>query len=50
MQSLTAQDLQPAIVERFQHIISNGELAHAYLFVGPNGSGKQELRSEEHTV
>ena len=43
MQSLTAQDLQPAIVERFQHIISNGELAHAYLFVGPNGSGKQEL-------
>ncbi|WP_295731489.1 DNA polymerase III subunit delta' [uncultured Limosilactobacillus sp.] len=40
---LTAKELQPAIVERFQRIISNGELAHAYLFVGPNGSGKQEL-------
>lgn len=42
-QSLTAEELQPAIVERFQHIINNGELAHAYLFVGPNGSGKQEI-------
>lgn len=41
--SLTAQDLQPAIVKRFQQTISNGELAHAYLFVGPNGSGKHEL-------
>lgn len=41
--SLTAQDLQPAIVKRFQQTISNGELAHAYLFVGPTGSGKAEL-------
>lgn len=41
--SLTAKDLQPTIVQRFKQTISNGELAHAYLFVGPNGSGKQEL-------
>lgn len=41
--SLTAKDLQPAIVERLQQTISNGELAHAYLFVGPNGAGKYEL-------
>lgn len=41
--SFTAQDLQPAIVNRFQQTISSGELAHAYLFVGPNGSGKHEI-------
>ena len=41
--SLTAKDLQPTIVKRFKQTISNGELAHAYLFVGPNGSGKHEL-------
>ncbi|WP_251547484.1 DNA polymerase III subunit delta' [Limosilactobacillus caecicola] len=41
--SLTAKDLQPAIVDRFEQIISNGELAHAYLFVGANGSGKHAL-------
>lgn len=41
--SLTAQELQPAIVQRFQRTIDHEELAHAYLFVGPSGSGKHEL-------
>lgn len=41
--SLTAQDLQPAIVQRLKRTISHGELAHAYLLVGPNGSGKREI-------
>jgi len=34
---------QPHIISRFKHIIKNDELAHAYLFVGPSGSGKYQL-------
>lgn len=35
-----AEELQPAIIKRLQRIIEHGELAHAYLIVGPSGSGK----------
>ncbi len=38
-----AEKLQPAIITRFQKILSNNELAHAYLFVGPGGSGKMSI-------
>lgn len=38
-----AEKLQPAIITRFQKILLNNELAHAYLFVGPGGSGKMSL-------
>lgn len=41
--SLTAKELQPVLVKKFQRIISQQKLAHAYLFVGPDGSGKDEL-------
>lgn len=38
-----AQKLQPAIVDRFRLVMANHELAHAYLFVGPAGSGKTAI-------
>lgn len=38
-----AQKLQPAIVNRFRVVMANHELAHAYLFVGPTGSGKTAI-------
>ena len=38
-----AEELQPQIVNRLKHILDNHELAHAYLFVGPTGSGKLEI-------
>ena len=38
-----AEQLQPTIITRFQKILSNGELAHAYLLVGPGGSGKMSI-------
>lgn len=37
---LQAERLQPLIVKQLQTVIKNHELAHAYLFVGPTGSGK----------
>lgn len=39
----TAQQLQPTIVDRFQRILTNHELAHAYLLVGPTGAGKTAI-------
>lgn len=38
-----AEVLQPRIVKRLKRILDNHELAHAYLFVGPTGSGKLEI-------
>lgn len=38
-----AEDLQPAIIARFQRVIAAHELAHAYLLVGPSGSGKSSI-------
>lgn len=38
-----AEDLQPAIISRFQRVIAAHELAHAYLLVGPSGSGKSAI-------
>ncbi|MBB1080392.1 DNA polymerase III subunit delta' [Limosilactobacillus sp. STM2_1] len=43
-QGLTrAERLQPTIITRFQKILANKELAHAYLLVGPGGSGKMSV-------
>lgn len=42
-QSLTAEQLQPVLVDRLKRVIDNKELAHAYLLVGPTGSGKSEV-------
>ena len=38
-----AEDLQPAIITRFQRVFAAHELAHAYLLVGPSGSGKRSI-------
>lgn len=38
-----AEQLQPTIVARFKKILKNKELAHAYLLVGPGGSGKMSI-------
>lgn len=38
-----AEQLQPAISQRLKKTMARGELAHAYLFVGPSGSGKKAL-------
>ncbi len=38
-----AEQLQPRIVERLKRVLNNHELAHAYLLVGPTGSGKEEI-------
>lgn len=38
-----AQALQPELTARFTRLIKRGTLAHAYLLVGPAGSGKQAL-------
>ncbi|MRN06636.1 DNA polymerase III subunit delta' [Lactobacillus sp. 0.1XD8-4] len=38
-----AERLQPTIVARFQKILANKELAHAYLLVGPGGAGKMSI-------
>lgn len=43
MPELKAEKLQPTILHRFQQVIDHHELAHAYLLVGPDGAGKQEL-------
>lgn len=43
MPELKAEKLQPTILHRFQQVIAHHELAHAYLLVGPDGAGKQEL-------
>lgn len=38
-----AEQLQPAISQRLKKTMAQGELAHAYLFSGPQGSGKKAL-------
>ena len=38
-----AEQRQPVLVQHFKNVIKKNELAHAYLFAGPNGSGKEEL-------
>ena len=38
-----AERLQPAISQRLKKTMVQGELAHAYLFAGPSGSGKKAL-------
>ena len=38
-----AERLQPLVVKQLQTVLKNHELAHAYLFVGPTGSGKSEI-------
>lgn len=43
MPEIEAEKLQPTILHRFQQVIAHHELAHAYLLVGPDGAGKQEL-------
>lgn len=40
---LRAERLQPLVIKQLQTVMKNHELAHAYLFVGPSGSGKSEL-------
>ena len=42
-QATTAHELQPGLVDRLKRVIDNQELAHAYLLVGPAGSGKSEV-------
>lgn len=42
-QSLKAEQLQPVLINRLKRVIDNKELAHAYLLVGPTGSGKSEV-------
>lgn len=38
-----AQQLQPQLVQHFMHLIDENRLAHAYLFNGMDGTGRQEL-------
>lgn len=38
-----AERLQPQIISRFKRILDKHELSHAYLLVGPTGSGKLEI-------
>lgn len=38
-----AEQLQPQIVTRLKRVLANNELAHAYLLVGPAGSGTVEI-------
>lgn len=38
-----AQKLQPELTTRFAHLVATGRLAHAYLLVGPAGSGTRAL-------
>lgn len=40
---LQAEKLQPLIVKQLETVLKNHELAHAYLLVGPTGSGKSQL-------
>ncbi|GEK29020.1 DNA polymerase III subunit delta' [Furfurilactobacillus siliginis] len=40
---VNAEHRQPVLVQHFQNVIENNELAHAYLFTGATGSGKEEL-------
>lgn len=42
-QSTRAEQLQPVLIDRLKRVINNHELAHAYLLVGPTGSGKGEV-------
>ncbi|EEW53837.1 DNA polymerase III subunit delta' [Limosilactobacillus antri] len=39
----TVRQLQPALIDRLKRVIDRQELAHAYLLVGPAGSGKSEV-------
>lgn len=42
-QALRAEQLQPVLINRLKRVIKNQELAHAYLLVGPSGSGKNAV-------
>jgi DNA polymerase-3 subunit delta' len=37
------EDQQPLLVQHFTKLLEDQQLIHAYLFVGPTGSGKREL-------
>lgn len=38
-----AEQLQPVLISQLKRVIKNKELAHAYLLVGPSGSGKETV-------
>ena len=46
MQYFSNISIQPQIIERFTESIKRKRLAHAYLFYGPEGSGKEALAFE----
>jgi DNA polymerase III delta' subunit len=35
--------INAAVMDRFRRLVANGRLAHAYLLVGPRGSGKTQI-------
>jgi len=39
----TIQRLQPELTTHFMHLVQTNHLAHAYLFNGADGTGRQEL-------
>lgn len=41
--SLAAEKLQPLVVKQLETVLRNDELVHAYMLVGPSGSGKSEI-------
>ncbi|KRL04862.1 DNA polymerase III subunit delta' [Liquorilactobacillus oeni] len=43
MNSITEKGLQPQLNDYFAKMINSQKLAHAYIFAGPEGSGKKEL-------
>lgn len=43
MEQRTATNLQPRLTKHFAELITNEHLAHAYIFAGPQGVGKEEL-------
>jgi DNA polymerase III subunit delta' len=46
MQYLTGINIQPQVVQRLAESIRRNRLAHAYLFYGPEGSGKEVMAFE----
>jgi DNA polymerase-3 subunit delta' len=46
MQYFSNISIQPQLIERFTESIKRKRLAHAYLFYGPEGSGKEALAFE----
>ncbi|WP_311407918.1 DNA polymerase III subunit delta' [Liquorilactobacillus uvarum] len=43
MEQRTVTNPQPKLTDHFAKLITNGHLAHAYIFAGPQGVGKKEL-------